>query len=262
MSAVVTHNELMQTALAAVLAAGKIAETAASTASVQQKESLRDIVTAADQRISELLIERLKVTGLPVISEEAEHLGPLPASCWVVDPIDGTVNFSHGLASYAVSVGLLEDGEFRLGAVCAPKLDELYFTLNPEKALLNGRPFQHLHGQPAEALVAASFSAKADAAQYLLFQAINESTRGCLRTGSAALNICWAAAAKLQAAYGFKAKPWDVAGAVAVARAAGCEVHLRRHGEGTAQRVDYFVGSREVVQHLLRLATEQKLWGQ
>jgi len=255
-----SHVELMQTALSAVLAGGKLAETAASTASVAQKESLRDIVTAADQRISELLIDSLKVTGLPVVSEEAVGPATLPERCWVVDPIDGTVNFSHGLAPYAVSVGLLEDGEFRLGAVCAPKLDELYFTLTPEKALLNGRPFQHQHGKLDEALVAASFSAKAGAEQYQLFQRINDSTRGVLRTGSAALNICWAAAGKLQAAYGFNAKLWDVAGAAAIARAAGCEVHLRRHGEGAAQRVDYFIGSRDVVQHLLQLAADLQLW--
>src|SRR5262249_20941001 len=86
-----TSIELMQTALSAVLAGGKLAETAASTASVAQKESLRDIVTAADQRISELLIDSLKITGLPVISEEAEAPAQLPERCWVVDPIDGTV---------------------------------------------------------------------------------------------------------------------------------------------------------------------------
>ncbi|RQO58759.1 inositol monophosphatase [Paucibacter sp. KBW04] len=260
MSTTLDHSTLIKTALEAVLAGAKLAETAAANAqSAQQKESLRDIVTQTDLRISELLMQRLAATGLPVVSEEAEaHAAVAAKQLWVVDPIDGTVNFAHGLAAYAVCAGLVDQGEFRLGVVCAPKLDELYFTLNTEKALLNGRPFVHSHRAPDEALVAASFSAKASAAQYEMFQAVNDSTRGCLRTGSAALNVCWAAAGKLQAAYGFSAKLWDVAGALAIARAAGCELRLHRHADGLS--VDYIVGSREVVEHLARLAQDKQLW--
>lgn len=254
------HSSLIKTALEAVLAGAKLAETAAANAqSVQQKDSSRDIVTATDLRISELLMERLGATGLPVISEEADASAHAKAPvAWVVDPIDGTVNFSHGLAPFAVSAGLVEQGEARLGVVCAPKLDEFYFTLNTEKALLNGRPFVHPHRGVGEALVAASFSARASSAQYELFQAVNDSGRGCLRTGSAALNVCWAAAGKLQAAYGFAAKLWDVAGALAIARAAGCELRLHRHADGLT--VDYIVGSREVVQHIAQLAHDKQLW--
>lgn len=254
------HSTLIKTALEAVLAGAKLAETAAANAqTVQQKESLRDIVTQTDLRISMLLVQSLGATGLPVISEEAEATASAGAEAfWVVDPIDGTVNFTHGLAPYAVCAGLVEQGECQLGVVCAPKLDELYFTLNTEKALLNGRPFVHPHRAPFEALVAASFSAKAGAAQYELFQAVNDSTRGCLRTGSAALNVCWAAAGKLQAAYGFAAKLWDVAAALAVARAAGCALRLHRHADGLT--VDYIVGSCEVVEHLAQLAHDKQLW--
>lgn len=252
------HSALIKVALEAVLAGAKLAENAAAAQSVQQKESLRDIVTATDTRISELLMQRLGQTGLPVISEESDARAPGAERFWVVDPIDGTVNFAHGLAAFAVSAGLVESGQCQLGVVCAPKLDELYFTLNPDKALLNGRPFVHLHRGVEEALVSASFSGKAALAQYTLFQQINESTRGCLRTGSAALNVCWAAAGKLQAAYGFDAKLWDVAGALAVAKAAGCELRLRPHADPL--RLDYIVGSREVVDHLAALAHDAQLW--
>lgn len=247
------HNTLIKTALDAVLAGGRLAEAAAANAqAVQHKDSLRDIVTQTDLRISDLLVSRLGAAGQAVISEEGEDPSRIPDQFWAVDPIDGTVNFTHGLSPYAVSAGWVERGECRLGVVCAPKLDELYFTLNTEKALLNGRPFTHQHRGVSEALVAASFSAKASAAHYQLFQQANESTRGCLRTGSAALNVCWAAAGKLQAAYGFDAKLWDVAGALAIARAAGCEVLIKRHSN--ALRLDYIVGSREVVKHLAELA--------
>ena len=256
---ILDYNTLIKVALDAVLAGTKIADAAGGTQVLNHKGSLRDIVTQTDIDISELLENNLSTTGLPVISEEKQDPARgTPDVFWVVDPIDGTVNFAHGLQQFAVSVGLVENGEFKLGVVCAPSLDELYFTLNTERALLNGRPFSHVHRPLEDALVAASFSAKVPQAHYKLFQEVNESTRGCLRTGSAALNICWAAAGKLQAAYGFKAKLWDVAGALAIARAAGCEIVLRY--QPNALTLDYCVGSQGTVRHVNSLAQKNGLW--
>lgn len=253
-------NTLVRTALDAVLAGCKIAETASATMAINNKGSLRDIVTQTDIDISDLLINKLGATGFFVISEEKyDPAQSTPDVFWAVDPIDGTVNFAHGLPQYAVSVGLMTQNVFKLGVVCSPALNELYFTLNPERALLNGKPFAHEHRSSEDALIAASFSAKAPLPQYALFKQVNESTRGCLRTGSAALNICWAASGKLQAAYGFNAKLWDVAGALAIARAAGCEI-IVRHIPNTLT-LDYCAGSKNVVRHILGMAHENGLWG-
>lgn len=252
-------DQLVRVALSAVLAGAKLAETAGNSQPVNRKGNLRDIVTQTDIDISEALGEELRATGLPVISEENCNLvESTPDVFWVIDPIDGTVNFANGLSHYAVSIGLVEHGEFKLGAVCAPALDELYFTLNSGRAMLNGKPFTHSHQSHQDALIAASFSTKASLPCYVLFQQVNESTRGCLRTGSAALNICWAATNKLQVAYGFQAKLWDVAGALAIARAAGCEMVVN-HAPNTLT-LDYCVGSQDAVRHVMKLAHENKLW--
>lgn len=254
------NSILIKIALDAVLAGARIAEAAVVTRhAVTTKGSLRDIVTETDVQISQLLEQKLSVSGLPVISEEkCDEAQVTPDDFWVIDPVDGTVNFSHGLAQFAVSAGLVRNGKVELGFVCAPAVDELYFTLSSKSALLNGRPFSHVHRAVDEALAAASFSAKASAAHYDLFQQVNESTRGCLRTGSAALNLCWAAAGKLQVAYGFQAKLWDVAGGLAIAAAAGCEI-LLRHKPNTLV-IDYIVGSRDVVRHVSALAKQNGLW--
>jgi myo-inositol-1(or 4)-monophosphatase len=250
---------LMKAALGAVLAGARYAETASATV-VAHKGNPRDIVTTADMAVSRLLETGLAATGLPVVSEEAEAPpGELPAAFWVVDPIDGSVNFAQGLPMYAVSAGLVADRQFRLGAVCAPALNQLYLTLDHSRALLNGRPFLHRHAGLDEGLAAASFAASAGAAQYELLRAVNESGRGCLRTGSAALNICWAASNRLQAAFGFQARLWDVAGALAVARAAGCEIALQ--WAPGALTLDYCVGSREVVARWIGMAAGLGLWG-
>jgi myo-inositol-1(or 4)-monophosphatase len=250
---------MIKVALGAILAGSKIAELASGAQVVSHKGNLRDIVTQADIDISELLEKKLGVTGLPVVSEERfDRTKGTPSEFWVVDPIDGTVNFSHGLQQYAVSIGLVKNREFKLGFVCAPALDELYFNLNADNALLNGRPFKHAHHSLEDALVAASFSPRASQPCYNVFQQINESTRGCLRTGSAAINICWAATGRLQAAYGFNAKLWDVAGALAIAKAAGCKVEV--HHQSNAVTLDYCVGSQDVVNHITSVMKLNGLW--
>lgn len=253
-------KKLTQIALEAVLTGASIAETvSAASQVVSHKGSLRDIVTVADLQISGILEQKLCASGLPVVSEESyDSTVSVADEFWVVDPIDGSVNFSHGLAQFAISAGLVRALEFPLGVVCAPSLNELYFTLSPQSAMLNGRPFVHEHHSVNDTLAASSFSARASATQYELFRQVNESTCGCLRTGSAALNLCWVAVGKLQAAYGFHAKLWDVAGGLAVAKAAGCETKLRVNPDSFT--VDYIVGSRDAVRHITNLAQDIQLW--
>jgi myo-inositol-1(or 4)-monophosphatase len=252
------NNEYVKLGLAAALAAAKIAEQSVDRNAIAHKGNLRDIVTQADQAISEMLIEKLSPTGIPIISEEAHYSSDvLPEDMWVIDPIDGSVNFSNGLPLYAISISLVRGLSPQLGFVCIPSMGELYFTLSPERALLNGRPFVHEHIDRSDSLVAASFSGRPLSVEYELFQAVNEGMRGCLRTGSAALNICWVASGKLQGAYGFQAKLWDIAGALAIAKAAGCEVitHQKPH----SLLIDYCIGSKDVVRHVSKLASEKKL---
>jgi len=149
-----------------------------------------------------------------------------------------------------VSAGLCVGSAFAVGAVCLPALTELYFTQDDQISYLNGRPQKVAPALYEKSLIAVSFSGKrgdpeARKRQYQVFGALNDETRGCLRTGSAAINICYVSANRLQAALGYAAKLWDVAGALAVARCAGAELFVKpsQYGEG----VDYIVGSPAVV---------------
>jgi myo-inositol-1(or 4)-monophosphatase len=239
----------------------QIAEANSGARAIAQKESLRDIVTAVDLAIDNVLRSGLEATGIPVISEEFTF-SPMVLEMgryWVIDPIDGTVNFAHRIPFFAVSAGLVDGEEFSIGVVCAPDLDELYFTLEPNKALINGQTMQHVHQDRENSLFAASFNAISTDAEYALLKALNNKTRGCLRMGSAALNLCWTAAGKLQCAYGFRVKLWDVAGGMAIAKAAGCAIEIRRYpGEPV---IDYAVGSKDAVHLFVKQAAELGLWG-
>ncbi len=245
-----------ETALAmrAAVEGGRITLERPPTLFDQRKESARDVVTSIDLVVEQHIRYLLSESGYPVIGEESTdghtYLLAKEAPIWVVDPIDGTANYANGLDYYAVSVGLCRSGEFLLGAVCMPKTTELFCTLGEGRSLLNGRILLHEHRLPEASLVAASFSGiigdpSQRQRQYQTFGKINDETRGCLRLGSAAANICFTAAGRLQAAYGFRARVWDVAAGLSVAIGAGCRALICSSKDGLY--VDYIVGSRDTV---------------
>ena len=245
-----------ETALAmrAAVEGGRLALERPFSLDARHKESARDVVTSVDLAVEKYIRDLLSESGYPVMGEEGadEPNSPLLSehAIWVVDPLDGTANYANGMDYYAVSVGLCGKGRFLLGAVCLPKATELFCTLGENRALLNGRDLNHEHRLPADSLVAASFSGGIDdpdhrELQYRVFGKINYKTRGCLRLGSAASNICFTAAGRFQAAYGFRAGVWDVAAGLAVAIGAGCRALVASSGADTY--VDYIVGSRDTV---------------
>lgn len=250
-------------ALCAAVEGGRIAMMANAPQDVRVKESHRDVVTVIDLEIERSATAILSESGYPILGEETTQANWNSADNgkrhWVVDPIDGTTNLVHGMEYFGVSIGLCQELQFLVGAVCLPRLEQLYCTFGPNRALLNGRPLIHEHRALKNSLVAASFSnnhsdPERRMREYKLFGYLNDQTRGCLRLGSAATNICFTAAGRLQAAYGQHAKIWDIAGALAIASAAGCEIRITP--TNVPFSLHYIVGSREVVSaiHELNIA--------
>ena len=238
----------------------------ASPMNIQTKESARDIVTDRDIAIERAIMGILSGSAYPVLSEEspADNLYSMLEEklTWVIDPIDGTANFANGLEYYGISIGLCRGLDFPVGAVCIPRLEMLYSTQGHNLALLNGNPIVHEHKTIDESLVSASFSGSFHdqshrARQYELFGTINDQTRGCLRLGSTAVNICFTLSGRLQATYGLRAKIWDAAGSLAIAIAAGCKVMVAPCDDQFS--VDYIVGSRDTVDMIHEMCVSRKL---
>ena len=249
---------LSAVANAEVLLAGHIDKTV-----VGIKESRRDIVTNLDLQLERHIAATLSQIGGPVVGEEAwaveKSLPPSGSTYWLVDPIDGTVNFVHGLPYFAISVGLSVGGEFLVGAVSLPAFKELYFTYGDELAFLNGRPLKARSAQLGDSLVGVSFPSRGSAnplQHFDRFARVNDRTRGCLRLGSAAAMLCLVAAGRLQAVYGFGAKLWDVAGGIAIASRAGCEVWADRHP--TSPLLNYVVAAPGVGEPLRELLGDDR----
>lgn len=253
-------------ALEAVSSAEELLHSPAGRPVIATKESRRDVVTHFDLLLERHISSVLAATGLPVVGEEAyarERFLPADTSTfWLVDPIDGTVNFTNGIPYFAISAGLWDGEDFRVGAVSLPAFKELFFTHGDEAAFLNGRRLDVKPARLDEALVGAGFPARAGQDgqdQYEIFGRINEATRGCLRLGSAAALICLVACGRLQGAYGLGAKLWDVAGALAVAKRAGAEVRYRRYPGGP--RIDYIAAAPGVGRPLREILGKGPDWG-
>jgi myo-inositol-1(or 4)-monophosphatase len=253
-------------ALKATTQAGKLLEDVPLTVATRTKESFRDVVTEYDLKIESLVAKLLAPTGFPLLSEETHSTvkPPVGAPFWVLDPIDGTANFVSNLSTFGISLGLCRKDaagkyEFLVGAVSMPKTREHFFTVGQGGALLNGAKLSVVDAELSQSLVAASFSSMAPESDvfqktYGSFGFLNHASRGAMRTGSAAVQLCYTAAGRYQVAYGLGVQLWDVAGALAVAAQAGASVRCQAL-EGTT-RVNFVAGAPKacdaVAQHLVK----------
>lgn len=158
------------------------------------------------------------------LAEENESIpaGPLGLR-WIVDPLDGTTNFVHGIPEYAVSIGLERNGELLVGVVYAPVYDQCYSAAAGEGAFLNGEPIRASETtQLSQAVVATSFPPRSTrtSGEVLRFLEVLGRCRATRRSGSSALNLCSVAAGRFDAFWSYDTKSWDVAAGALIVREA------------------------------------------
>ncbi|MGV8108358.1 inositol monophosphatase family protein [Methanospirillum sp.] len=224
------------------------------------KGTYRDIVTDLDLIIESHIIEILKCSQYKIIGEETlstDNLYTPPKELtWFIDPIDGTTNLVSSIPYYATSIGLICDSQFLVGAVAIPTLKEIFFTFGDQGSFLNGKNQRVKPIELKNSLISVGFSGdyhdkNIRNLEYELFGFLNDNSRGCLRLGAASINICYVAANRFQAAYGISNKIWDVAGALAIAQQAGCNIYIEWLC-GTTE-INYVVGAPGVADEIAAL---------
>lgn len=143
---------------------------------------------------------------------------------WVVDPLDGTANFVHGLGNYAVSVALQRGSEMVCGVVFDPVANECFAAAKGRGATLNGEPIQVSGCQSMdEAMIAASFSPNVPrgSLEITRFVEVLHAAQSVRRLGSAALNLCYIGAGRLDGYWATSIKIWDIAAGMLVMTEAG-----------------------------------------
>ncbi len=195
-----------------------------------------DIVTEVDER-AEQLIREILLGAFPnygMLAEEGGWLSGDEDARWIVDPLDGTTNYAHGLPIFCVSIALEKAGEVVLGVVHDPMREETYTAERGEGATLNGEPIR-VSGtdEPIRALIATGFPY--DHAQMPealdLFGRFEALTRGMRRLGATALDLCYVASGRLDGYYERGIWAWDIAAGSLILEEAGGKVTDYRGGE-------------------------------
>jgi myo-inositol-1(or 4)-monophosphatase len=191
-----------------------------------------DLVTEADKQSEALIVQRLRshFADHRIVSEEGGGQQTDSDYCWYVDPLDGTTNFAHGFPVFSVTLGLTYHNEVVAGVVYDPIRDELYSVERGSGAYLNGQRLRVSKiEQLAESLLATGFPAFATnhALNIEFYLALTQVSHGIRRAGSAALDLCWLAAGRLDGFWELTLRPWDkAAGSLLVTEAGGCVTNL------------------------------------
>lgn len=196
-------------------------------ARIERKTTHRDLVTAADLASERAILSaiRARYPQHAIHAEEAGRSGDRDAPTWIVDPLDGTINFVHGLAAFGVSIALYERGVPRVGVVHLPKLGETFSARAGGGAFLGGREIRVSRAEKlSEALVATGFPyergdpEKDNAA---LFAHVYPQVRDLRRWGAASADLAFVSCGRFDAFWELDLKPYDVAAGALLVREAG-----------------------------------------
>lgn len=191
-----------------------------------------DLVTAVDEAAERAIVGRIQQAfpGDQVLAEESAGAErPATGRRWLVDPLDGTVNYVHGHPFACVSIGFADDEGVAVGVIHAPFLNEIFEASRGGGAWLNGERIRVSEvADPSAALLATGFPfkpGKGDPAEYLrLVGALLGSTHGVRRAGAAALDMAYVAAGRVEGFFETGLAPWDIAAGVVLVQEAGGRV--------------------------------------
>lgn len=199
-------------------------------ARVEFKSNTTDLVTEAD-RLCEKVIHETLSQAFPdhgFVGEESGEERSDSRYRWIVDPIDGTTNYAHGVPLYAVSIALADEQGPLVGVVYAAALDELFTAERGKGAFLNGQRLQVSKAASLEeSLLVTGFPydlGTGELRNLNHFRAFTVRTRGVRRLGSAAIDLAWVAAGRLDGFWELDVHPWDVAAGVLLVQEAGGKV--------------------------------------
>lgn len=190
-------------------------------------KGLHDLVSYVDKTSEKMIVQQLQ-TLLPeagFITEENTASSDGQSLQWIIDPLDGTTNFVHGLPCYCVSIGLAEKGKVILGVIYEINLDECFYAWKNGGAYLNGKKISvSTTNDLNKALMVTGFpySNYTRMKPYMeVFDYCLRNTHGLRRLGSAAVDLAYVAAGRAEGFYEYGLNAWDVAAGISIVEEAG-----------------------------------------
>jgi myo-inositol-1(or 4)-monophosphatase len=224
-----------------------------------------NFVTAADRRAEEIVREELSKArpGYGFLGEEGgARAGSDKTHRWIVDPLDGTTNFLHGIPHFAISIALERDGDIIAGLIYEPVRDEMFWGEKGGGAFLNDRRLRvSARRQLGEALIGTGipFVGRGDHGTYLAtLGAVMAATSGVRRLGVASLDLAYVAAGRLDGFWEFGLSPWDIAAGIVLVREAGGYVTDIAGGGSMLGSGDVLAANDHLHQPLARLLDQSR----
>ncbi|MGH8272861.1 MAG: inositol monophosphatase family protein [Gammaproteobacteria bacterium] len=195
-----------------------------------ERKRHNDFVSEIDRRAEQVIIETIRKAhpDHTILAEESGAGGAVESDYqWIVDPLDGTTNYIHGFPVFSVSIAVVERGRLAHGVVYDPLREEMFVASRGRGALLNDRRIRMASRRDLQgALIGTGFPFRdfSDLDDYLsMLRAVIEDSGGVRRAGSAALDLAWLAAGRLDGFFELDLKPWDIAAGCLLIEEAGGE---------------------------------------
>lgn len=224
-------NQLKEVLLSATKEAGEIIlRYFEGTFKIEHKEGINNLVTEVDKLAEDKIIKVIRATfpAHSIISEEVGELIKPSEYQWIIDPIDGTVNFAHGIPICCVSIGLLHNDELIMGAVYNPMMNELFFAEKGKGATLNDRPIKVSTKENFKtAFLVTGFPYNwPDGPEHPIkvFEKLILEGLPIRRLGSAAIDLCWVACGRFDGFWEYNLQAWDVAAGYLLVQEAGGKI--------------------------------------
>jgi myo-inositol-1(or 4)-monophosphatase len=222
-------------------------------------KGLNDLVSYVDKTAEKIIVTELE-KALPeagFITEEKTTTKIGDRYNWIIDPLDGTTNFIHGVPSFSVSIALKEYDELVLGVIYEINLDECFYAWKGAPAYLNGVEIK-VSNNPSVGggLIATGFpyyDFEKQPAYIGLFTELMKSCHGLRRLGSAAVDLAYTACGRFEAFYEYNLNPWDIAAGVVIVRQAGGQVVNYQGGEEVLNTRQLLATNGKITEEMLRI---------
>lgn len=222
-------------------------------------KGLNDLVSYVDKTAEAMIVEGLQailpeagfLTEEKTINRTGDHYN------WIIDPLDGTTNFIHGLPVFSVSIALKEFDELVMGVVYEINLDECFYAWKGAPAYLNGNPIQVSKAEKVStSLIATGFPYYDFSKQpeYIsLFIELMQKCHGLRRLGSAAVDLAYTACGRFDAYYEYNLKPWDIAAGIVIVRQAGGDCVTFKGDTDPLVNCDVVATNKKLTQELVTI---------
>lgn len=252
-------ESIRQAGIAAAYASGRILMSKFGHVTSIVKKGSIDLVTEADTEAEQAIVSTLRACfpNHTLLTEESGHHPGDRENLWIIDPLDGTTNFAHGVPVFATSIAFSHSGEVVMGLVHNPVTGELFTAVKGQGSFLNGKPIRVSDKtRMTDCLLATGFAYNfKDIIGDIMtrFERCLDASQGVRRLGSAAIDLCYVACGRFDGYFEQNLKPWDTAAGQLIAREAGAHVTDFSDHPFDPWMVEIAAGNRAVHQQLLAL---------